>query len=59
MHWCEAFLGKVKARISKHRYRGLTPLAEDLYIFPKSLEWTMVFTYEQPNLGPYFHRRDR
>lgn len=35
----------------------LTVLTSDLYVFPESLEWTMVFTHED-GYGPYFTRRE-
>ncbi|MBL8722961.1 MAG: DUF4275 family protein [Planctomycetes bacterium] len=35
----------------------LTFLTNDLYVFPESLEWTMVFTHEA-GYGPYFTRRE-
>lgn len=36
----------------------LTPLREDLYVFPESMDWTMAFTHEHPDYGPYFVRRE-
>jgi hypothetical protein len=30
----------------------------DLYVFPASLEWTMVFTHEYPEIGPFFARAE-
>ena len=36
----------------------LSCLGTDLYVFPESLDWTMVFTDEQPDFGPYFTWRD-
>ena len=35
----------------------LTFLTNDLYVFPESLDWTMVFTHEH-GYGPYFTRRE-
>jgi hypothetical protein len=35
----------------------LTFLTNDFYVFPESLEWTMVFTHED-GYGPYFTRRE-
>jgi hypothetical protein len=32
----------------------LSELSSDLYVFPSSLLWTMFFTHEQPDLGPFF-----
>ena len=29
----------------------------DLYVIPGSFDWTMVFTHEQPWIGPFFSRR--
>lgn len=31
----------------------------DVYIAPTSFEWTMVFTHEDPDFGPYFARAER
>jgi hypothetical protein len=36
----------------------LSSLHTDLYVFPRSLLWTMSFTHEQPDLGPYFACQD-
>lgn len=33
------------------------PCGVDLYVVPSTLEWTMVFTHEQPQIGPFFCRR--
>jgi len=30
----------------------------DLYVFDQSLDWTMAFTHEQPEIGPYFCKRE-
>jgi hypothetical protein len=30
----------------------------DLYVIPCSFDWTMVFTHEQPSIGPFFCRRN-
>jgi len=30
----------------------------DLYVFESSLNWTMAFTHEQPEIGPYFCKRE-
>ena len=35
----------------------LTEIGRDLYVFPISLDWTMVFTHEQ-DFGPYFSRKE-
>lgn len=29
----------------------------DLYVVPATLDWTMAFTHEQPEIGPFFCRR--
>src|SRR5262245_5909482 len=29
---------------------------DDYYVFPIDFKWTMVFTHEQPELGPYYVR---
>jgi hypothetical protein len=31
----------------------------DIYIAPESFAWTMVFTHEDPDYGPYFARFER
>ncbi len=31
-------------------------LCIDVYVAPRSYEWTMVFTHEAPDFGPYFSR---
>jgi len=33
----------------------LTFLRTDLYVFPESMEWSMAFTHEQPEVGSLFH----
>ena len=34
-------------------------LAEDIYVWPEDLSWTMAFTHEmEPGLGPYFCLRE-
>ncbi|HET9957332.1 MAG TPA: DUF4275 family protein, partial [Polyangiaceae bacterium] len=30
----------------------------DVLVFPVALSWTMAFTHEQPELGPYFSRAE-
>jgi hypothetical protein len=35
-----------------------SPLRLDLLVAPPSLEWTIVFTHEQPELGPYYSRSE-
>jgi hypothetical protein len=34
-----------------------SPCDVDLYVVPSTLDWTMVFTHEQPDIGPFFCRR--
>jgi hypothetical protein len=36
------------------RSLDFSQLRMDLYLMPPSLEWTMVFTHEQPGIGPFF-----
>ena len=36
------------------RYPDLSPLGIDIYVTHANLKWTMVFTHEQPDIGPYF-----
>jgi hypothetical protein len=30
----------------------------DILVFPAGLDWTVAFTHEQPDLGPYFSRSE-
>lgn len=39
---------------SAERYPDLTPLRHDLYVAHHNMKWTMAFTHEQPNIGPFF-----
>lgn len=36
----------------------LSSLHDDWYVFPRSLLWTMFFTHEQPDIGPFLACRD-
>lgn len=36
----------------------LSGLRDDLYVMPESVDWTMVFTHEHPDFGPYFSCRE-
>lgn len=38
-------------------YPDFTPLGDDIYVAHHNMKWTMVFTHEQPDLGPYFALR--
>lgn len=33
-----------------------TECRTDILVFAPDLQWTIAFTHEQPNLGPYFSR---
>lgn len=35
-----------------------SPLRLDIYVAPSSFEWTMVFTHQYPEYGPYFARAE-
>ena len=35
-----------------------SPSGRDLYVFPLSFQWTMAFTHEQPDTGPFFCRKE-
>jgi len=35
-------------------YPDLTDLTDDLYVAHHNMKWTMVFTHEQPGIGPFF-----
>jgi hypothetical protein len=39
-------------------YPDLSSLGRDLYVSHANLKWTMVFTHEQPDIGPFFASRD-
>ena len=39
------------------QYPDLTPLRSDLYVSHHNMKWTMAFTHEQPNIGPFFATR--
>lgn len=45
-----------RGRAIVERYTGEAPdfSGEDLIVFPLNYAWTMCFTHEQPQLGPYF-----
>lgn len=49
---------KEALRCMSDRYPDLSPLGNDLYVTHANLKWTMVFTHEQPDIGPYFATRD-
>ncbi len=34
-------------------YPDLTPQRADIYVAHHNMKWTMVFTHEQPDIGPY------
>lgn len=36
------------------KYPDLTPLQNDLYVSHHNMKWTMAFTHEQPDIGPFF-----
>jgi len=36
---------------------GAEVFDDDYYVVPFDYEWTMAFTHEQPELGPYFVRK--
>ena len=54
----ERWEGIAGLRISGCASPDLTPTRLDLHVFPESLAWTMAFTHEQPDLGPYFTRKE-
>lgn len=35
-------------------YPDFTPLRDDLYVSHHNMKWTMAFTHEQPDIGPFF-----
>ena len=42
---------------TSERAPDLSNFMGDYYVFPETLEWTMVFTHED-GLGPYFARKE-
>ena len=45
------------ARCVSAKYPDLTSLHADPYVSHENLKWTMVFTHEQPEIGPFFAER--
>ena len=37
-----------------NRYPDFTQFRDDVYVTQENFNWTMVFTHEQPELGPFF-----
>ena len=35
-------------------YPDVTPLRHDIYVSHHNMKWTMAFTHEQPDIGPFF-----
>lgn len=50
--------GGVGCVITFQEQPNLEGRVHDLYLFPESLSWTMVFTHEDGWCGPYFSRKD-
>ena len=42
------------ARCCSAAYPDLSDLRDDLYVAHHNMKWTVVFTHEQPYLGPFF-----
>ncbi|MEM8542305.1 MAG: DUF4275 family protein [Pseudomonadota bacterium] len=42
---------------TSEKYPDFTPIRADIYVVHHNMKWTMVFTHEQPNNGPYFTKR--
>ena len=38
-------------------YPDLSALRRDIYVTHHNLKWTMAFTHEQPDLGPFYAQR--
>lgn len=47
-----------EVRCSAPQHLDLSDLLLDLYVFPETLDWTLVFTHEQPSIGPFFAKRE-
>ncbi len=41
-------------RCEAQRYPDLTSLGWDIYVAHHNMKWTMAFTHEQPEIGPFF-----
>ncbi|WP_299193935.1 DUF4275 family protein [uncultured Litoreibacter sp.] len=41
------------------RYPDLTSLQADIYVAHHNMNWTMVFTHEQPEIGPYLAMKSK
>ncbi len=54
----EEWKGRSGLRIHGIPSPDLTEFRHDLYVFPESMDWTMVFTHEVGYCGPYFTRRE-
>lgn len=48
--------GELCLQCEPSAYPDLTELADDFYVAHHKMEWTMVFTHEQPEIGPFFAR---
>lgn len=48
----DAFVCRASALID------FTDCETDILVFPRALEWTVAYTHEQPELGPYFSRAE-
>jgi hypothetical protein len=46
--------GKTCFRCHSETLPDLSEILDDLYVFPPDFSWTMVFTHEQTDFGPYF-----
>ena len=38
---------------TSEKYPDLTSLRADIYVAHHNMKWTMIFTHEQPDIGPY------
>ena len=60
--WCASFVVFGEAdgwayRCHADRYPDFTPLGEDIYVAHHNMKWTIAFTHEQPDIGPFFAER--
>ncbi len=53
----ESWQASCGVKLANPNSADFSEVADDVYVFPESLEWTMVFTHE-PNIGPYFSTPD-
>ena len=41
-------------RCTSNTFPDFTPFGADIYVAHKNMKWTIAFTHEQPDIGPFF-----